>query len=67
MYEGNQWHILAGRVVHVAMDDKVLTSDPTERMKALRLMYNIRGMVNPVSQEIYGPNTLGLIKEVIKP
>lgn len=66
LYEDSQWVLMAGRIVHVAMDEKALASDPTDRMKNLRLMYNIRGTINPVSGEIFGPNTLGLINEVFK-
>jgi flavin reductase (DIM6/NTAB) family NADH-FMN oxidoreductase RutF len=66
LYESSQWHLMTGRVVHVAMDDKVVTQDPTERMRNLQLMYNIRGTINPVSGEMYGPNSLGVINEVIK-
>jgi len=67
LYEDSQWHLMAGRVVHVAMDEKALPCDPAEKMRSLRLMYNIRGTINPVSGEIYGPNTFGLISEVLKP
>lgn len=64
--EDSQWHLVAGRVVHVAMGEDVLTHDPAERMQNLKLMYNIRGTLNPVSGEMYGPNSLGLISEVVK-
>jgi flavin reductase (DIM6/NTAB) family NADH-FMN oxidoreductase RutF len=66
LYENSQWHLMAGRVVHVAMDDEVLTHDPAQRMRNWELMYNIRGTLNPISGEMYGPNSLGLINEVIK-
>jgi hypothetical protein len=58
---------MAGRIVHVAMAENVLVHDPTERMQNLRLMYNIRGTLNPASGEMHGPNTLGLISEVVRP
>ena len=64
--EGSQWRILAGRIVHVAMEEKALPHDPAERMKNLGLMYNIRGTLNPLSGEMYGPNSLGLLNEVFK-
>jgi hypothetical protein len=57
---------MAGRVVHVAMHEKVLTHDPTERVKNMRLMYSIRGTINPTSGEMHGPNSLGLIREVFR-
>ena len=67
LYDESQWHLLAGRIVHVAMDDQALAVDPAERMKDLRLMYNIRGTINPVSGEVWGPNSFGMISEVVKP
>jgi flavin reductase (DIM6/NTAB) family NADH-FMN oxidoreductase RutF len=66
LYEDSQWHLTAGRVVHVAMDENVLTRDPAERMRNMRLMYNIRGTINPLNREMYGPNSLGLLSEVVK-
>ncbi len=66
LYENSQWRIMAGRIVHVAMDEKTLATDPAERMRAMRLMYNIRGTIDPISGEMYGPNSLGLISEVVK-
>jgi len=64
--ENSQWHLLAGRIVHVAMDDNAVVPDPVERMQFMRLMYNIRGTINPFSGEMYGPNSLGLLSEVVK-
>jgi len=66
LYEGNRWRLLAGRVVHVAMDAAATVPDPMERMQAMKLMYNIRGTVNPLDGQQYGPNSLGLLSEVIK-
>jgi flavin reductase (DIM6/NTAB) family NADH-FMN oxidoreductase RutF len=66
LYEDSQWHLTAGRVVHAAMDENVLTRDPAERMRNMRLMYNIRGTINPLNREMYGPNSLGLLSEVVK-
>ena len=40
--------------------------DPAERMQAMGLMYNVRGTVNPPDGQQYGPNTLGLLSEVVK-
>ena len=64
--EGSKWHLIAGRIVHAAMDDNVVGHDPAERMHNMRLMYNIRGTINPISGEMYGPNSLGLLSEVVK-
>jgi len=66
LYENSQWHLAAGRVVHVAMEETVMATDPVERMQAMRLMYNIRGLMNPVSGKINGYNSLGLLSEVVK-
>jgi hypothetical protein len=40
--------------------------DPGERVQAMCLMYNVRGTVNPLDGQQYGPNTLGLLGEVVK-
>jgi len=66
LYADSKWHLMAGRIVHVAMAKHVLTHDPADRMRHLRLMDNIRGTLNPVSGEMYGPNSFGMISEVIK-
>jgi len=66
LYESSSWVLVAGKVVHVAMDDAVMGTDPAERMQAMGLMFNIRGLINPVSGEANGYNSLGLISEVVK-
>jgi flavin reductase (DIM6/NTAB) family NADH-FMN oxidoreductase RutF len=38
LYEDSRWRLLAGRVVHVAMDENTIVIDPEERMQALSLM-----------------------------
>ena len=66
LYEGSCWVLVAGKVLHVAMDEEVIVTDPAERMKAMRLIYNIRGVINPTNLEMYGPNSLGMLSEVVK-
>jgi hypothetical protein len=66
LYENSSWVLVAGKVLHVAIHDNVIVTDPAERMKALKLMYNIRGALNPINLEMYGPNSLGLLSEVVK-
>lgn len=66
LYEGSTWVLAAGKVLHVAMEERVMATDPAERMEALKLMYNIRGVLNPINLEMYGPNSLGLLSEVVK-
>jgi flavin reductase (DIM6/NTAB) family NADH-FMN oxidoreductase RutF len=66
LYDRSRWHIFAGRVLHLAMDEAVMVTDPVERMRAIGLMYNVRGTVDPLNREQYGPNTLGLLSKVEK-
>ena len=66
LYEGSSWTLFCGTVQHVAIDEKAISSDPEQRMRNMQLMYNIRSTVNPLNGEQYGPNTLGLIREVVK-
>ena len=65
LYEDSRWHLFAGRIVHVAMDETVMCVDPGQRMEALGLMYNVRGTVNPLDGGFHGPNTLGVLKQVL--
>ena len=66
LYEDSPWHLFAGRVVHLGMDEAAMVIDPVERMRMLGLMYNVRGTVNPVTGEQYNLNTLGLLSKVEK-
>jgi flavin reductase (DIM6/NTAB) family NADH-FMN oxidoreductase RutF len=66
LYEGSSWVLAAGKVVHIAVDETVMSTDPVERMQSMRLMYNIRGLINPISGETNGYNSLGLLSEVVK-
>jgi flavin reductase (DIM6/NTAB) family NADH-FMN oxidoreductase RutF len=66
LLEGSKMVLVAGKVVLVAMDETVMGTDPAERMQAMRLMFNIRGLINPVRGEANGYNSLGLLSEVVK-
>jgi flavin reductase (DIM6/NTAB) family NADH-FMN oxidoreductase RutF len=66
LYENSHWHLFAGRVNHLAMDETMMVPDPIERMRVMGLMYNVRSTVNPMTGEQYGPNTLGLLSKVEK-
>ena len=60
LFEGSDWHIFAGKVVHLAMDDAAFELDPQERMQVLRTMYNVRSTLNPLTGEA-GPSSLPVI------
>jgi len=64
LYDASRWHLFAGRVMHLAMDETAMVPDPAKRMRVMGLMYNIRSTVDPLTGEQYGPNTLGLLSEV---
>lgn len=64
LYENSHWHLFAGRVKHLAMDESVMVPDPIERLQRMELMYNVRSTVHPITGEQYGPNTLGLLSRV---
>jgi flavin reductase (DIM6/NTAB) family NADH-FMN oxidoreductase RutF len=66
LYESSRWHLFAGRVIHLGMDEDALVIDPVERMRIMGLMYNVRGTVDPMSGEQYVYNTLGLLSKVEK-
>ena len=64
LYENSRWHLFAGRVSHLAMDDSVMVSNPVERMQNIGLMYNGRSTVNPLTGEQYGPNTIAVLSKL---
>lgn len=64
LYENSPWHLFAGRVLHLALDESVMVPNPAERMRTMSLMYNIRSTVHPMTGEQYGPNTFGLLSRV---
>ncbi len=66
LYEVSPWHLFAGRVLHLAMEEAMTVPDPVERMRTMGLMYNVRSTVNPMTGEQYGPNTVGLLSRVEK-
>ena len=66
LYENSPWHLLTGRVTHLAVDEAVMVPDPVERLRRMGLMYNVRSTVHPLTGEQYGPNTLGLLSRVEK-
>jgi len=65
--EGSHWQFFLGRVLHVALEDEMMVTDPQERVRRMNLMYNVRGTVNPLTGEFFGPNTLGLLGKVVLP
>lgn len=64
--EASRWQTLLARVVHVAVDEKVMVPEPEERARRMGLMYNMRSNVHALTGEYYGPNTLGLLNEIVK-
>jgi flavin reductase (DIM6/NTAB) family NADH-FMN oxidoreductase RutF len=64
LYENSRWHLFAGRVSHVAMEEAVMVPDPVERLRIMGLMYNVRSTVHPLTGEQYVLNTLGLLSRV---
>jgi flavin reductase (DIM6/NTAB) family NADH-FMN oxidoreductase RutF len=63
--ESSPWHLLCGKVQHVAIDDKAIPIEQSERMSNLKLMYNIRGTINPLNGEYCSPNVIGLLNRVV--
>lgn len=66
IHAGSQWQNLLARVVHVAVDEAVMVPEPEECAHRMGLMYNMRSNVNALTGEYYGPNTLGLLNEIVK-
>lgn len=66
IHPDSRWHTLLGRVVHVGVDERVMVAEPEERARRMELMYNMRGNVHALTGEYYGPNTLGLLNQIVK-
>ena len=66
LYDGSDWHLFCGRVLHAAVDDRAIAPDPVDRFRQMQLMYNIRSCVDPLTGQYYGPNTYGLITTIAK-
>jgi flavin reductase (DIM6/NTAB) family NADH-FMN oxidoreductase RutF len=64
--EDSKWSLLCGKIVNIIIDDSVFVVEPEKRIEAMNLMYNIRSIVNPLNGDYYGPNTIGIINEVIR-
>ena len=64
LYENSRWHLFAGRVSHLAMDESAMVPDPVERMQSMGLMYNGRSTINPLTGEQYGPNTIAVLSKL---
>jgi flavin reductase (DIM6/NTAB) family NADH-FMN oxidoreductase RutF len=60
LFEGSEWHVFVGRIVHAAMDEKAFVLQPGERLEALKTMYNLRSTLNPLSGEV-GPASLPVL------
>jgi hypothetical protein len=48
------------------MTEAAMAPDPDERLRALRLMYNVRCTLNPLNGAQFGPNTLALFGKVAR-
>jgi len=59
--EASRWHVFAGRIVHAAIDDAVLSADPGARLQAMNTMYNVRSTLDPLTGETQ-PGTLGILR-----
>ena len=53
----SRWHVFAGRIVHMAMDDAAFELEPGKRLEAVGTMCNMRATLNPLTGEV-GPNGL---------
>jgi flavin reductase (DIM6/NTAB) family NADH-FMN oxidoreductase RutF len=66
LYENSQWHLFAGKVQHLAMDEAAMAATPEERLANMKLMYNVRSTVHPLTGEQYGPNTIAVLSQVLR-
>lgn len=53
-------HLMVGRVVHLAIDDAILDSDPRCRLEAAQWMYSVHSPLNPLTGR-QGPSALATL------
>ena len=63
LFEGGNQHVFAGKIVHVALDERACSADPQLRLEKLRTMYNLIGTLDPLSGETR-PGSLGVVRLV---
>lgn len=56
----SDWHMFAGRVVHLATNEAVFELDPERRMQTLSTMYSLRATLDPLTGKT-GPGSLPVI------
>jgi len=61
LFEGGRQRVFVGKVVHLAMDERVCVVDPHERLIMLNTMFNMRSTLNPLTGES-GPGGLGITR-----
>ncbi len=66
LVDNSRWELFCGEICGFHLDDSILIADPEKRIANLNLMYNVRGTVNPVNGDYYGPNTLGILNSIEK-
>jgi flavin reductase (DIM6/NTAB) family NADH-FMN oxidoreductase RutF len=66
IFPDSRWQVVLGRILHVAVDEEVMVPEPEARAARMQLMYNMRSNINPLTGEFYGPNTLGLLNQIVK-
>ncbi|MFC1737156.1 flavin reductase family protein [Candidatus Hydrogenedentota bacterium] len=52
--EGERLHIIAGKVVHVGVDEQALTTDTDEKLERMGLHYYVHDILNPLTLERSG-------------
>ncbi|MBN1921157.1 MAG: flavin reductase [Anaerolineae bacterium] len=61
LFEDSGQRVFAGRIVHVALDERACTADPRLRLEQLNTMYNVLDTLDPLSGETR-PGGLGIVR-----
>lgn len=61
LFEGSGQHVVVGRVVHLAMDERARVVEPRQRLEVLNTMLNVRSTLDPVSGETRSFGGLGIV------
>ena len=66
LLKNSRWHLFIGEVVHVAIDDSIISINPEERNNSFNIMYHLHSILNPLNGDFYYSNKVGIINELIE-
>ncbi len=62
LFKNSSQKIICGKIVHFGVDEKVINLDQKARIEELKIMYNFRSQLNPLTGELT-PGGISIINE----